>query len=139
MSAPQVTEKLVEAIGSGQFDTIICNFANCDQVGHTGDFNASVKAVEAVDGCLSQIVEAITAVDGELLITADHGNVEEMFDESSNQPHTQHTTLPVPLVYSGPRHINLDRDGSLADIAPTMLALMALPQPAEMTGRSLIT
>ena len=139
MSAPQVTEKLVEAIGSGQFDTIICNFANCDQVGHTGDFNASVKAVEAVDGCLSQIIEAITAVDGELLITADHGNVEEMFDESSNQPHTQHTTLPVPLVYSGPRHINLDRDGSLADIAPTMLALMALPQPAEMTGRSLIT
>jgi 2,3-bisphosphoglycerate-independent phosphoglycerate mutase len=139
MSAPQVTKKLVEAIGSGQFDTIICNFANCDQVGHTGDFNASVKAVEAVDGCLSQIVEAITAVDGELLITADHGNVEEMFDESSNQPHTQHTTLPVPLVYSGPRHINLDRDGSLADIAPTMLALMALPQPAEMTGRSLIT
>ena len=139
MSAPQVTEKLVEAIGSCQFDTIICNFANCDQVGHTGDFNASVKAVEAVDGCLSQIVEAITAVDGELLITADHGNVEEMFDESSNQPHTQHTTLPVPLVYSGPRHINLDRDGSLADIAPTMLALMALPQPAEMTGRSLIT
>ena len=139
MSAPQVTEKLVEAIGSGQFDTIICNFANCDQVGHTGDFNASVKAVEAVDGCLSQIVEAITAVDGELLITADHGNVEEMFDESSNQPHTQHTTLPVPLVYSGPRHINLDRDGSLADIAPTMLALMALPQPVEMTGRSLIT
>jgi 2,3-bisphosphoglycerate-independent phosphoglycerate mutase len=139
MSAPQVTEKLVEAIGSGQFDTIICNFANCDQVGHTGDFNASVKAVEAVDGCLSQIVEAITAADGELLITADHGNVEEMFDESSNQPHTQHTTLPVPLVYSGPRHINLDRDGSLADIAPTMLALMALPQPAEMTGRSLIT
>ena len=139
MSAPQVTEKLVEAIGSGQFDTIICNFANCDQVGHTGDFNASVKAVEAVDGCLSQIIEAITAVDGELLITADHGNVEEMFDESSNQPHTQHTTLPVPLVYSGPRHINLDRDGSLADIAPTMLALMALPQPAEMTGRSLIS
>ena len=139
MSAPQVTEKLVEAIGSGQFDTIICNFANCDQVGHTGDFNASVKAVEAVDDCLSQILEAITAASGELLITADHGNVEEMFDESSNQPHTQHTTLPVPLVYAGPRHINLDTGGSLADIAPTMLALMALPQPAEMTGRSLIT
>ena len=139
MSAPQVTEKLVEAIGSGQFDTIICNFANCDQVGHTGDFDASVKAVEAVDGCLSQILDAVTAAGGELLITADHGNVEEMFDESSNQPHTQHTTLPVPLVYAGPRHINLDEGGSLADIAPTMLALMALPQPAEMTGRSLIT
>ena len=139
MSAPQVTEKLVEAIGSGQFDTIICNFANCDQVGHTGDFDASVKAVEAVDGCLSQILDAVTAAGGELLITADHGNVEEMFDESSNQPHTQHTTLPVPLVYAGPRQINLDEGGSLADIAPTMLALMALPQPAEMTGRSLIT
>ena len=139
MRAPQVTEKLVEAIGSGQFDTIICNFANCDQVGHTGDFDASVKAVEAVDGCLSQILDAVTAAGGELLITADHGNVEEMFDESSNQPHTQHTTLPVPLVYAGPRHINLDEGGSLADIAPTMLALMALPQPAEMTGRSLIT
>jgi 2,3-bisphosphoglycerate-independent phosphoglycerate mutase len=139
MSAPQVTEKLVEAIGSGQFDTIICNFANCDQVGHTGDFDASVKAVEAVDGCLSQILDAVTVAGGELLITADHGNVEEMFDESSNQPHTQHTTLPVPLVYAGPRQINLDEGGSLADIAPTMLALMALPQPAEMTGRSLIT
>ena len=139
MSAPQVTEKLVEAIGSGQFDTIICNFANCDQVGHTGDFDASVKAVEAVDGCLSQILDAVTVAGGELLITADHGNVEEMFDESSNQPHTQHTTLPVPLVYAGPRQINLNEGGSLADIAPTMLALMALPQPAEMTGRSLIT
>jgi len=138
MSAPEVTEKLVAAIGSGQFDTIICNYANCDQVGHTGDFDASVKAVEAVDICLAQILEAVTAANGELLITADHGNVEEMFDESSNQPHTQHTTLPVPLVYAGHRQISLDAGGSLADIAPTMLALMDLPQPAEMTGRSLI-
>lgn len=138
MSAPEVTEKLVAAIGSGQFDTIICNYANCDQVGHTGDFDASVKAVEAVDVCLAQILEAVTAANGELLITADHGNVEEMFDESSNQPHTQHTTLPVPLVYAGHRQIGLDNNGSLADIAPTMLALMDLPQPAEMTGRSLI-
>ena len=138
MSAPEVTEKLVAAIGSGQFDTIICNYANCDQVGHTGDFDASVKAVEAVDVCLAQILEAVTAANGELLITADHGNVEEMYDESSNQPHTQHTTLPVPLVYARPRKISLDTDGSLADIAPTMLALMDLPQPAEMTGRSLI-
>ena len=138
MSAPEVTERLVAAIGSGQFDTIICNYANCDQVGHTGDFDASVKAVEAVDVCLAQILEAVTAANGELLITADHGNVEEMFDESSNQPHTQHTTLPVPLVYAGHRQIGLDNNGSLADIAPTMLALMDLPQPAEMTGRSLI-
>jgi 2,3-bisphosphoglycerate-independent phosphoglycerate mutase len=136
MSAPQVTEKLVEAIGSGQFDTIICNYANCDQVGHTGDFDASVKAVEAVDHCLGQIITAITAAGGECLITADHGNVEQMFDESNNQPHTQHTTLPVPLVYAGHRQLGLAADGSLADIAPTMLALMGLDQPAEMTGRS---
>ena len=138
MSAPEVTDKLVAAISSGQFDTIICNYANCDQVGHTGDFEASIKAVEAVDVCLAQILEAVTAAKGELLITADHGNVEEMFDEASNQPHTQHTTLPVPLVYAGHRQISLDSNGSLADIAPTMLALMDLPQPAEMTGRSLI-
>jgi 2,3-bisphosphoglycerate-independent phosphoglycerate mutase len=138
MSAPEVTEKLVEAIGSGKFDSIICNYANCDQVGHTGDYNASIKAVEAVDACLREIVTAVTAAGGELLITADHGNVEEMFDETSNQPHTQHTTLPVPLVYAGPKQLSLDTGGSLADIAPTMLALMGLKQPAEMTGRSLI-
>jgi 2,3-bisphosphoglycerate-independent phosphoglycerate mutase len=138
MSAPEVTEKLVEAIGSGKFDTIICNYANCDQVGHTGDFAASIKAVEAVDACLEQVLAAVTQAGGELLITADHGNVEEMFDESNNQPHTQHTTLPVPLVYAGQRQLSLDSDGSLADIAPTMLALMGLQQPAEMTGRSLV-
>jgi 2,3-bisphosphoglycerate-independent phosphoglycerate mutase len=138
MSAPEVTEKLVEAIDSGKFDTIICNYANCDQVGHTGDYNASIKAVEAVDACLKQVLAAVTKAGGELLITADHGNVEEMFDESSNQPHTQHTTLPVPLVYAGHRQLSLDSDGSLADIAPTMLALMGLQQPAEMTGRSLV-
>jgi 2,3-bisphosphoglycerate-independent phosphoglycerate mutase len=138
MSAPEVTEKLVEAISSGKFDSIICNYANCDQVGHTGDYNASIKAVEAVDACLESIITVVTAAGGELLITADHGNVEEMFDETSNQPHTQHTTLPVPLVYVGPKQLSLDADGSLADIAPTMLALMGLPQPAEMTGRSLI-
>ena len=138
MSAPEVTEKLVEAIGSGKFDTIICNYANCDQVGHTGDYAASIKAVEAVDACLERVLAAVTKAGGELLITADHGNVEEMFDESSNQPHTQHTTLPVPLVYAGHRQLSLDSDGSLADIAPTMLALMGLQQPAEMTGRSLV-
>ena len=122
MSAPEVTEKLVEAIGSGKFDAIICNYANCDQVGHTGDLSASIKAVEAVDACLAKVLEAVTQAGGELLITADHGNVEEMFDEFNNQPHTQHTTLPVPLVYAGHRQLSLDSDGSLADIAPTMLA-----------------
>jgi 2,3-bisphosphoglycerate-independent phosphoglycerate mutase len=107
-------------------------------VGHTGDFAASIKAVEAVDACLEQVLAAVTQAGGELLITADHGNVEEMFDESNNQPHTQHTTLPVPLVYAGQRQLSLDSDGSLADIAPTMLTLMGLQQPAEMTGRSLV-
>jgi 2,3-bisphosphoglycerate-independent phosphoglycerate mutase len=138
MSAFEVTEKLVEAINSGRFDTIICNYANCDQVGHTGDFNASIKAVEAVDSCLKLVLDAAAAHQGEVLITADHGNVEEMFDEASNQPHTQHTTLPVPLVYAGPRQISLDSGGSLADIAPTILDMMGLDKPAEMSGRSLI-
>jgi 2,3-bisphosphoglycerate-independent phosphoglycerate mutase len=138
MSAPEVTEKLVEAIQSGKFDCIICNYANCDQVGHTGDFEASIKAVEVVDSCLKQVLEAVAEQGGQVLITADHGNVEEMFDDASNQPHTQHTTLPVPLVYAGPQSINLDSDGSLADIAPSILALMGLDQPEEMSGRSLI-
>jgi 2,3-bisphosphoglycerate-independent phosphoglycerate mutase len=138
MSAFEVTEKLVEAINSKRFDTIICNYANCDQVGHTGDFEASVKAVEAVDACLKQVLEAVAEQQGEVLITADHGNVEEMFDETSNQPHTQHTTLPVPLVYFGPRQVSLDSDGSLADIAPTILDLMGLEKPVEMSGRTLI-
>jgi 2,3-bisphosphoglycerate-independent phosphoglycerate mutase len=138
MSAFEVTEKLVEAIGSNKFDAIICNYANCDQVGHTGKFDASVKAVEAIDLCLAQVIAATEQAGGEILITADHGNVEEMFDDINNQPHTQHTTLPVPLVYVGERKISLAEGGSLADIAPTMLALMALEQPAEMTGRSLI-
>ena len=138
MSAYEVTEKLVEAIGSNKFDTIICNYANCDQVGHTGSYEASIKAVETVDDCLRQVIEATQQAGGEILITADHGNVEEMFDEDNNQPHTQHTTLPVPLVYVGDRQLSLDSDGSLADIAPTMLALMGLAQPEEMTGRSLV-
>ncbi|MDC0010172.1 2,3-bisphosphoglycerate-independent phosphoglycerate mutase [Porticoccaceae bacterium] len=138
MSAPEVTEKLVEAIGSGKFDTIICNYANCDQVGHTGNFEASIKAVEAIDQSLAQVIAAAEKVGGEILITADHGNVEEMYDDANQQPHTQHTTLPVPLVYVGERSLSLDNNGSLADIAPTMLALMDLPQPVEMTGRSLI-
>ncbi len=138
MSAPEVTDKLVEAIESGQYDAIICNYANCDQVGHTGDFDASVKAVEAVDTCLERVFTALHKVGGEALVTADHGNVEEMFDEVSGQKHTQHTTLPVPFVYVGPRQLTLLNDGSLADVAPTMLALLNVEQPAEMTGHSLV-
>lgn len=137
MSAAEVTDKLVAAIESRKYDVIICNYANCDQVGHTGVFDAAVQAVEAVDSSLGKVLAALERVGGEALITADHGNVEEMFDETSGQVMTQHTTLPVPLVYAGNRELSLDEGGSLADIAPTMLALMDLPQPAEMTGRNL--
>lgn len=137
MSAYEVTDKLVGAIESGKFDTIICNYANCDQVGHSGVFDASVKAVEVVDECIGKVLEAVKAAGGEALITADHGNVEIMYDTKADQLHTQHTTLPVPFVYVGERQLDLDNDGSLADVAPTMLALMGVEQPVEMTGRNL--
>jgi len=137
MSAPEVTEKLVAAIESGKFDAIICNYANCDQVGHSGMFDAAVKAVEAVDSCLAQVLAAVEKAGGEALITADHGNVEEMFDPVSGQVSTQHSTLPVPFVYVGTRDVTLADGGSLADVAPTMLYLMGLEQPEEMTGHSL--
>lgn len=138
MSALEVTDKLIEAIESHQFDTIICNYANCDMVGHTGDYQAAMLAVEAVDGCLKRVLASLALVGGQALITADHGNVEMMFDDVANQPHTQHTTLPVPLVYVGRPGVKLDGGGSLADIAPTMLAMMDMEQPVEMTGRSLL-
>lgn len=139
MSAPEVTDKLVEAIESGKYDAIICNYANCDQVGHTGVYEAAVKAVEAVDACLARVFAALEKVGGEALVTADHGNVEQMFDEESGQVHTQHTTLPVPLVYVGARKATLSEGGSLADIAPSMLYMLGVQQPAEMKGRSLLT
>lgn len=138
MSAPEVTEKLVAAIRSGKFDAIVCNYANCDQVGHTGNYEAAIAAVEAVDECLGQVLAAMREVGGEVLITADHGNVEQMYDEHNAQPHTQHTTLPVPLAYVGPRALTLREQGSLADIAPSLLELMGIAKPAEMTGESLI-
>lgn len=137
MSAPEVTEKLKAAIESGKYDVIICNYANCDQVGHTGDYQAAMKAVEVVDGCLAQVFASVDAAGGEALVTADHGNVETMFDNKSGQKHTQHTTLPVPFVYYGQRDLRLAEGGSLADVAPTMLALMGVEQPAEMDGKSL--
>ncbi len=138
MSAPEVTEKLVAAIEAGTFDAVICNYANCDQVGHTGSYEAAIKAVEAVDGCIAKVIAAVTKAGGDVLITADHGNVEEMFDETSGQVHTQHTTLPVPLVYVGSRKVSMHDGGSLADIAPTMLALLGVDQPRAMTGRNLV-
>ncbi len=139
MSAFEVTQNLVDAIRSGKYDAIICNYANGDMVGHTGNFAASVKAVEAVDACLKSIVEAILETDGELLITADHGNVEQMLDPLTNQPLTSHTNGPVPLVYVGNSGYRFSQAGSLSDIAPTLLTLMNLPVPAQMTGTVLVT
>ncbi len=139
MSAFEVTDKLVAAIHSQKFDAIICNFANGDMVGHTGNFAAAVKAVEALDICLGKIVSAIKATDGELLITADHGNVEQMLDEDTGQPLTSHTTGPVPLVYVGTTGQQFNKQGNLADIAPTLLTLMDIPVPKEMTGRPLLS
>ena len=138
MSAFEVTDQLVDAISSGKYDAIICNYANGDMVGHTGDFDASVKAVEAVDFCLGRIVEAIKGIDGHLLVTADHGNVEQMLDTETNQPLTSHTSGPVPLVYVGNPAYQFRGEGSLCDLAPTMLSLMNIPIPAEMTGSILM-
>ena len=138
MSAPEVTDKLVEAIESGKYDLIVCNYANGDMVGHTGKFEAAVKAAECLDTCLKRIATAIQASDGQCLITADHGNAEQMNNPSTGQAHTSHTTLPVPLVYIGNQNIQLNDDGKLSDIAPSMLTLMNLEIPKEMTGTSLI-
>ena len=138
MSAPEITASLVDAIQSQRFDVIICNYANCDMVGHTGDFTAAINAVEAVDAALSETLSAIKEIGGEALVTADHGNIEQMYDPIIEQPHTQHTTLPVPIVYVGPKKIHFRLGGSLADVAPTILALLEMRQPEEMTGLSLL-
>jgi 2,3-bisphosphoglycerate-independent phosphoglycerate mutase len=140
MSAPEVTDKLVAAIASGKFDLIVVNYANSDMVGHSGELGAAVKAVEAVDACLGRLMEAVKKAGGVLLVTADHGNAEQMFDETTGQKHTQHTLNRVPvLLFNGPTAIRSLGDGKLADIAPTMLALMGVPQPEEMTGHSLLS
>jgi 2,3-bisphosphoglycerate-independent phosphoglycerate mutase len=140
MSAFEVTDKLVEAIESGTFDLVVCNLANGDMVGHTGNFDAAVKAVEALDSCVARIEEALQTVNGRGLVTADHGNCEQMLDYESGQQHTQHTTELVPLIYLGDNNVKLDpAGGKLCDIAPTLLAMMHLDQPSEMTGRSLIS
>jgi 2,3-bisphosphoglycerate-independent phosphoglycerate mutase len=140
MSAPEVTDKLVEAIGSGKFDLIVANFANSDMVGHTGILPAAVKAIEAVDTALGRLMEAIRKSGGVMLVTADHGNAEQMYDETSHQKHTQHTLNRVPaLLFNGPAGVRSLGDGKLADVAPTLLALMGLKQPPEMTGHSLLS
>jgi 2,3-bisphosphoglycerate-independent phosphoglycerate mutase len=138
MSAPEVTERAVEAIRSGRFDLIVLNFANPDMVGHTGKLEAAIRAVETVDAGLGRIAAAVAEAGGALLVTADHGNAELMRDPATGGPHTAHTTNPVPLLLmGGPSGARL-RDGRLADVAPTLLALMGLAQPAAMTGRSLL-
>ncbi|MQB05027.1 2,3-bisphosphoglycerate-independent phosphoglycerate mutase [Agrobacterium tumefaciens] len=137
MSAPEVTEKFVEAIGKG-YDLIVTNYANPDMVGHTGDLQAAIKACEAVDRGLAAVVAALEKVGGAMLVIADHGNCETMVDPVTGGPHTAHTTNPVPVIlFGGPEGVKL-HDGILADVAPTLLQLMNVPLPAEMTGKSLI-
>jgi len=137
MSAPTVAAEIVKAIKGGKYQVIICNFANADMVGHSGNIDATVKAIEAIDAALGRILEATLAAGGELLITADHGNAEEMFDPKTGQRHTAHTTNPVPLIYVG-RSAVMAPTGALQDIAPTMLHVMGLPIPNEMTGHPLV-
>ncbi len=138
MSAYEVTDKLVAAIQSGKYDLLVCNYANGDMVGHTGDYEAAIKAVQTLDTCLGRVEQALLEVGGQALVTADHGNCEQMMDYASGQHHTQHTTELVPLVYIGNDPVTLDPQGGiLADIAPTLLGLMGLDQPDEMTGRDL--
>ena len=136
MSAYEVTDKMVEAVKSGKYDALILNYANCDMVGHTGVFEAAVKAVEAVDTCVGRVVEAVKEMGGCVLLTADHGNADKMVD-TDGEPFTAHTTNPVPFcVINHP--CQLREGGRLADIAPTMLKVLGLPQPVEMTGESII-
>ena len=137
MSALEVTDKVVEAINSGKYDSIILNYANPDMVGHTGSLEAAVKAVETIDGCVGKVVEAIEKQNGVLIITADHGNAEQMIDYKTGEPQTAHTTNPVPLILVGLEGVKL-KEGKLADLAPTMLDIMGLEKPQEMTGESLI-
>lgn len=139
MSAEAVTDILVDAIEQHRFDLIVCNYANGDMVGHTGILPAAIKAVETLDTALGRVEAALRKAGGQALITADHGNVEQMTDHSTGQPHTAHTCEPVPLIYVGAGSPQFrEGDGTLADIAPTLLALMGLPQPEQMTGRSLL-
>jgi 2,3-bisphosphoglycerate-independent phosphoglycerate mutase len=138
MNAAEVTDKLVGAIHAKKYDAIICNYANGDMVGHTGNIHAAIKAVETLDTCVGRVVSAAKAVGAEVIITADHGNAEQMFDPTSNQTHTQHTTNLVPFIYVG-REASVASTGALSDIAPSLLAMMGLAKPADMTGHSLLT
>jgi 2,3-bisphosphoglycerate-independent phosphoglycerate mutase len=138
MSAPELTKQLVTAIKEKKYDVIICNFANPDMVGHTGNFAATVKAIETIDFCLKDLITALQETGGEAIITADHGNAEMMFDQCTGQAHTAHTSELVPFIYIGRAAEIIKTDGILSDIAPTMLYLMNLPIPNEMTGHPLL-
>ncbi len=137
MSAYEVTDKLVAAIEAKKYDAIVCNFANGDMVGHTGILSAATRAIEVLDECLGRVIKAMQAIGGEVLITADHGNAETMLDEINHQPHTAHTLNLVPALYIG-RKAKIADGGALRDVAPTLLKMMGVPQPAEMTGKPLI-
>ncbi len=138
MSCPEVTARLTAAIRSGEIDVAICNIANPDMVGHSGILAAAIQAAEAVDVAIGAIAQAVRDTGGALLVTADHGNVEMMRDPDTGQPHTSHTVGPVPFVYAGPRAATLRSGGALRDVAPTILDLLGLPKPAEMSGQSLL-
>ncbi|MFA5959924.1 MAG: 2,3-bisphosphoglycerate-independent phosphoglycerate mutase [Tatlockia sp.] len=138
MSAPGLTDVLVEAIESKAYDVIICNFANADMVGHSGDFDATVKAIECLDSCLARIGQSLAPLGGNLLITSDHGNAEAMFDENTHQAHTAHTCQPVPLLFVGKGWHFKQQSGTLIDVAPTMLALLGMEPPSDMTGTVLL-
>lgn len=137
MSAIELTDRLTAAISSEKFDVIICNYANPDMVGHTGKLDAAIQALECIDSCLRRVIDASKAIGAEVLITSDHGNVEKMFDEETQQAHTAHTTNLVPVVYFGRSAVATTQQGVLYDIAPTLLYLLGLVQPTEMTGHTL--
>lgn len=140
MSAFKVTDEVIKRIESGKYDVIILNYANCDMVGHTGVMEAAIEAVEAVDTCIGRVVEAIRKVGGSVIVTADHGNAEKMIDHATGEPHTAHTSNPVPFIFidDSMKNVTIREGGRLADVAPTLLDLMGLEKPAEMTGESLI-
>jgi len=137
MSAPELTDQLIAAILSGQYQLIVCNYANADMVGHTGNLAATIQAIETIDTCIGRVIAALHQVGGEALITADHGNAEKMFDAQTGQPHTAHTSDAIPLLYYGRKARCVSSAGTLADVAPSLLYLMGIKTPTEMTGRVL--
>jgi 2,3-bisphosphoglycerate-independent phosphoglycerate mutase len=140
MSAKEVTQELVAAMLENKYNVIICNLANADMVGHTGNISATIQAIETLDKCMAKIIAATLKINGEAIITSDHGNAEIMYDLDTQQPHTAHTLSPLPFVYIGKRKISILRKlGTLSDVAPSLLTLLGLPTPKEMTGKTLLS